>query len=105
MFRMGSRVRWRAWLGMGDESHLSQIDVAEFASCAAARAWVERRLTAVWARPGLSVFGSVDRGTYGVETPGAVPAWTQDPHWAGLDADIVDGRVLWRRPGQRSAGH
>jgi hypothetical protein len=88
---------------MGDESHLSQIDVAEFASCAAARAWVERRLTSVWARPGLSVFGSVDRGTYLDETPGAVPSWTQDPHWAGLDADIVDGRVHWRSPGDRHA--
>jgi hypothetical protein len=103
MFGMGSQVRWRAWLGMGDESHLSQIDVAEFASCAAARAWVERRLSAVWARPGLTVFGSVDRGVYVDETPGSRARWTLDPHWAGLDADIVDGRVQWRSPGHHPA--
>lgn len=102
MFHMGKQVRWRAWLGMGDESHLSQIDVAEFASCAAARAWVERRLSSVWARPGLAVFGSVDRGTYQDETPGSVARWTLDTGWAGLDADVVDGRVRWRRPGHRT---
>jgi hypothetical protein len=101
MFRMGTQVRWRAWLGMGDESHLSQIDVAEFASYAAARAWVERRLSAVWARPGLAVFGSVDRGVYLAETPGAAAHWALDPHWAGMDADLVDGRVCWHRPGKR----
>lgn len=101
MFHMGTQVRWRAWLGMGDESHLSQIDVAEFASCAAARAWVERRLSAVWARPGLAVFGSVDRGVYLDETPGAAAHWTLDPHWAGMDADVVDGHVRWHRPGHR----
>jgi hypothetical protein len=101
MFGMGTEVRWRAWLGMGDESHLSQIDVAEFASCAAACAWVERRLANVWARPGLTVFGSVDRGVYQEATPGAAAHWVLDPHWAGLDADVVDGRVCWRRPGVR----
>jgi hypothetical protein len=98
MFRMGSEVRWRAWLGMGDESHLSQIDVAEFGTCAAARAWVERRLGAVWARPGLTVFGSVDRGVYRAATPGRESYWSLDPHWIGLDADVVDGRVHWRHP-------
>jgi hypothetical protein len=85
---------------MGDESHLSQIDVAEFASCAAARAWVERRLAAVWARPGLAVYGSVDRGRYQPVAPGAAPRWTLDPCFAGMDADLVDGRVCWRQAGR-----
>jgi hypothetical protein len=84
---------------MGDDAHLSEIDVAQFTSCAAARAWVERRLTAVWARPGLAVFGSVDRGVYREETPGARSRWDLDPHWMGLDANLVDGRVQWHRPG------
>lgn len=99
MFHMGKEVRWRAWLGMGDDSNLSQIDAAEFTSAAAARAWVERRLAAVWARPGLAVFGSVDRGSYRTVAPGAAPRWTLDPHSVGLDADLVDGQVCWRRPG------
>jgi hypothetical protein len=102
MFCMGSRVCWQAWLGIGDESHLSRIDEAEFGSCAAARGWVERRLSAVRARPGLAVFGSVDRGVYSEETPRAAAHWTPDPHWAGLDADVVDGRVEWHSPGQHS---
>jgi hypothetical protein len=84
---------------MGDESHLSQIDVAEFTSSAAARAWVERRLAAVWARPGLAVFGSVDRGMYRPVAPGAAPRWTLDPYFVGMDADLVDGRVCWRQAG------
>lgn len=102
MFRMGRQVRWRAWLGMGDESHLSQIDVAEFATCEAAQAWVERRLSAVWARPGLAVFGSVDRGAYQDATPGAASHWKVDPHWAGMDADVVDGHVHWHHPGHHT---
>ena len=101
MFHMGTQVCWRAWLGMGDSSHLSEIDVAEFASCAAARGWVERRLSSVSARPGLSVFGSVDRGVYRDETPGAAAHFALDPHWAGMDADLVDGRVRWHRAGPR----
>jgi hypothetical protein len=98
MFYMGAQVRWRAWLGMGDESHLSEVDVAEFGTCAAARAWVERRLSAVWARPGLAVFGAVDRGVYVDATPCAASHWRLDPHWAGPVADVVDGHVQWRSP-------
>lgn len=71
--------RWRAWLGTGDETRLAQVDVAEFPSCAAARAWVEERLVT-----GTALYGSVDR------MPGCA---------AGLDADVVDGRVRWRRVG------
>jgi hypothetical protein len=101
MFSMGTEVRWRAWLGVGDESRFSQIDTAEFATLTAACAWVERRLYAEWARPGLTVFGSVDKGVYRVEAPGATPAWTLDPCSVGMDADLVNGRVCWRRPGSR----
>jgi hypothetical protein len=93
---MGEEVRWRAWLGVGDDSHLSQIDVAEFGTSAAARAWVERRLAAIQTRPGLAVFGSVDRGVHR-----EVGGWTADPYWVGMDAHLVDGRVCWRRPGCR----
>jgi hypothetical protein len=100
MFHMGTDVRWRAWLGVGDESRFSQIDMAEFATCAAACAWVERRLYAEWTRPGVTVFGSVDRGSYRPVAPGAAPSWTLDPCSVGMDADLVDGRVLWRRPTQ-----
>jgi alanine racemase len=85
---------------MGDESHLSQIDVAEFTSSAAARAWVERRLAVAWARPGLAVFGSVDRGVYRLVGPETTPRWTLDPQYVGLDADVVDGRVCWRQAGR-----
>lgn len=71
--------RWRAWLGTGDDTRLAQVDVAEFPSCAAARAWVEQRLIM-----GAAIYGSVDR----------MPACA-----TGLDADLVDGRVRWRRIG------
>lgn len=97
MLGMGSEVRWRAWLGVGDESRYSQIDIAEFTTCSAACAWVERRLYAEWARPGLTIFGSVDRGVYRSDASGA-PRWTMDPCSPGMDADLVDGQVLWRRP-------
>jgi hypothetical protein len=101
MFHMGKEVRWRAWLGVGDETRFSQIDVAEFATCSAACAWVERRLYAEWTRPGLTVFGSVDKGVYRTEAPGAAPHWTLDPYSVGMDADLVDGQVCWRKPSQR----
>jgi hypothetical protein len=101
MFCMGTEVRWRAWLGVGDESRISQIDVAEFATCSAACSWVERRLYAEWTRPGLMVFGSVDRGVYRADAPGAAPRWILDPCSAGLDADLVNGRVCWRKPNRR----
>jgi hypothetical protein len=100
MFHMGTEERWRAWLGVGDESRFSEIDVAEFATCAAACNWVERRLYAEWARPGLTVFGSVDRGSYRTPAPGAAPRWTLDPYSVGMDADLIDGRVSWRKPTQ-----
>lgn len=102
MFCMGTEVRWRAWLGVGDESKFSQIDVAEFATCSAACAWVERRLYAEWTRPGLTVFGSVDRGVYRFDASGGL-AWTLDPCSPGMDADLVDGQVLWRRPSRQKA--
>jgi hypothetical protein len=98
---MGTDVRWRAWLGVGDESRISEIDVAEFATLTAACAWVERRLYAEWTRPELTVFGSVDKGTYRAFAPGARPAWTLDPCSVGMDADLVNGRVYWRRPSKR----
>jgi hypothetical protein len=103
MFHMGTEVRWRAWLGVGDEARFSQIDVAEFATCSAACAWVERRLYAEWTRPGLMVFGSVDRGVYREDVPGTVPRWTLDPCSVGMDADLVNGRVRWRKPTQPKA--
>ncbi|MFL6119751.1 hypothetical protein [Actinophytocola sp.] len=99
---MGTEVRWRAWLGVGDESRFSQIDIAEFATCSAACAWVERRLYAESTRPGLAVFGSVDRGVYRETAPGA-PRWIMDPCSVGMDADLVDGQVCWRRPTGRRA--
>ncbi|HEY0452448.1 hypothetical protein [Actinophytocola sp.] len=92
-------VTWRAWLGMGDADWMDQIDVAEFDCLRAAREWVEDRLATVasaclWSRPGMSVFGSVDRGRY------QGPRWSPDVvAGAMLDADLVDGRVSWRRPG------
>jgi hypothetical protein len=101
MFTMGEVFRWRAWLGMGDGERLSQIDVAEFGSVSAARAWVERRLRAVLTRPGLAVYGSVDRGVYRPVAPGAAPKW-QLVHCAeSMDAALVDGQVSWRRPGSQ----
>jgi hypothetical protein len=100
MFSMGTEVRWRAWLGVGDESRISEIDVAEFATLTAACAWVERRLYAEWARPGLTVFGSVDKGVYRPAGPGAKPCWVLDQCAAGLDADLVDGQVSWRKTGR-----
>ncbi|HEX2132353.1 MAG TPA: hypothetical protein VHH15_12405 [Actinophytocola sp.] len=89
--RTGERT-WRAWLGTGDASSLTQLDVAEFASASAARSWVEQRLLATGTRLGAPVYGSVDSGRYvGARwEPAAVP---------GLDADLVDGRIRWRRPG------
>ena len=89
--RTGERT-WRAWLGTGDSASLTQLDLAEFASASAARSWVEQRIRAVGSHPGMSVFGSIDLGEY-VGTrwePAAGP---------GMDADLVDGRVRWRRPG------
>ncbi|HEX6359849.1 hypothetical protein [Actinophytocola sp.] len=74
--------------------------MAEFATCAAACAWVERRLYAEWTRPGLTVFGSVDQGSYRSPAPGAPPCWTLDPYSVGMDADLVEGRVYWRRSKQ-----
>ncbi|GAB3438479.1 hypothetical protein GCM10027436_19690 [Actinophytocola sediminis] len=71
---------------------MSQLDVAEFCSAASAKAWVEHKLAAMTAHPGASVFGSVDRGQY-VGT-----CWEFDLV-PGLDAELVDGRVSWRRPG------
>jgi len=89
--RSGKRT-WRAWLGTGDGSSMTQLDVAEFASASSAKAWVERRLVSTTSGPGTSVFGSVDLGRY----VGA--SWELDPT-PGLDAELVDGRVAWRRPG------
>jgi hypothetical protein len=83
-------VTWRAWLGTGDGDTMNQLDVAEFHSAMAAREWVEDRLAPGWPRP---VFGSIDRGRY----EGA--RWTPDLVY-GLDADVVDGRVSWHRPGE-----
>jgi len=103
MFYMGTDVRWRAWLGVGDDSRISQIDVAEFATCSAACNWVERRLYAEWTRPGLTVFGSVDRGSYRTRAPGAAPSWIVDPYSVGMDAELAEGRVCWRRPTPREA--
>ena len=100
MFCMGTEVRWRAWLGIGNESRFSQIDVAEFATLGAACSWVERRLYAEWTRPGVTMFGSVDKGVYRAEAPGATPSWKLDPFSVGMDAEFVDGRVCWRRPTQ-----
>jgi len=99
MFGMGEEFRWRAWLGMGDGDRLSQIDVAEFASANAARAWVERRLRVVWTRPGLALFGSVDQGVYRPGRPGAPPRWQLVLSPEAMDAHLEDGRVSWRRPG------
>ena len=101
MFCMGTEVRWRAWLGIGDESRFSQIDVAEFATFTAACSWVERRLYAEWTRPGLTMFGSVDKGVYRAAAPGAPSAWTLDPCSVGMDAEFVNGRVRWRKPSGR----
>jgi hypothetical protein len=84
---------WRAWLGTGDGSSMSQLDVAEFVSVSSAKAWVERRLTSTVSRPGKAVFGSIDLGEYvGAD-------WEIDPV-PGLDAELVDGRVAWTRPGR-----
>jgi hypothetical protein len=83
------QVTWRAWLGTGDNDTMEQLDVAEFDNALAAREWVEDRLTVGWPRP---VFGSIDRGEY------CGCRWLPDLVY-GLDADVVDGRVSWRRPG------
>lgn len=85
-------VTWRAWLGTGDSSSMTELAVAEFSSAAEARAWVEERLATAASGPGKSVFGSIDRGTY----TGA--RWEPD-EVPGFDADLVDGRVCWHRPG------
>lgn len=90
--RIGAHT-WRAWLGMGDGSSMTQLDVAEFPSASAARAWVEHRLASARSRPGTSVFGSIDRGRY----VGA--RWELDPE-PGLDADLVDGEICWHKPGR-----
>ncbi|WP_154814766.1 hypothetical protein [Actinophytocola xinjiangensis] len=87
------RRTWRAWLGTGDGSSMTQLDVAEFASASSAKAWVEGRLASTTACPGSSVFGSIDLGRYRGST------WELDPA-PGLDAELVDGRVAWRRPGR-----
>jgi len=91
MDRTGEVV-WRAWLGMGDADRMNQLDVAEFDNARAAREWVEDRLGSVGSLPGMSIFGSVDRGRYTGSSwrPDAVP---------GMDADVVDGQVNWRCPG------
>jgi hypothetical protein len=91
------RVIWRAWLGMGDENRMNELGVAEFGTAEAARAWVERGLVAAGAKPGMKLFGSVDRGSY-VMCDGEPARWELDPH-AGTDAALVDGRVAWQRPG------
>lgn len=98
MFCMGTEVRWRAWLGVGNESRFSQIDIAEFTTFTAACSWVERRLYAEWTGPGLTMFGSVDKGVYRSAAPGAAPAWTLDPCSVGMDAEFVNGQVRWRKP-------
>jgi hypothetical protein len=99
MTRTGE-VSWRAWLGMGDAERMSQIDVAEFRTAADARAWVERRLAAARSRPGMMVFGSIDRGTYRPARLGAPPSWHLERDPEAMDANIVDGRVAWHRPGR-----
>jgi hypothetical protein len=83
------QVTWRAWLGTGDDDAMEQLDVAEFGDALTAREWVEDRLTRGSPRP---VFGSIDRGVYHGRR------WQPDVMY-GLDADVVDGRVSWRRPG------
>lgn len=92
-------VTWRAWLGMGDADRMDQIDVAEFATAEAARAWVENRLTTAWSRPGMKVFGSIDRGTYVADRPGTARRWVFVDSPEAMDAHLADGRVHWHRPG------
>jgi len=94
---VNARVIWRAWLGMGDADHMNELGVAEFGTAEAARAWVERGLTAAGARPGMNLFGSIDRGSY-VTCDGEPARWEPDPH-TGSDAHLVDGHVTWQRPG------
>jgi len=83
------QVTWRAWLGTGDSDAMEQLDVAEFDNALSACEWVEDRLVADWPR---QVFGSIDRGEY------SGCRWHPDLLY-GLDADVVDGHVSWRRPG------
>lgn len=104
-------VSWRAWLGIGDRDRMDQVDSAEFGTRARAQAWVERHLTGTPPpeRPDASYFGSVDRGTYLLGHGDEPPMWLPDFAPDGmLDAELVDGRVVWRRPGsvlQDRTGH
>lgn len=85
---------------MGDDHRVTEIDVAEFDTRDAARAWVERRLRAECSGRGLAVFGSVDRGVYRHVAPGAQPRWQPERSVEAMDATVANGRVSWRRPGE-----
>jgi hypothetical protein len=93
-----AEVTWRAWLGAGEREAMEQVESAEFTSRDQALEWVERRLSEVPRDAGH--YGSVDRGLYLVTTGDGPLVWLPDLAPDGmLDADLVDGAVVWRRPG------
>ena len=93
-----AEVTWRAWLGTGDREAVEQVESAEFTSPDQARAWIERRLDAAG---DTARYGSIDRGIYLVTSGDGSLVWLPDLAPDGmLDADVVNGTVVWRRPGR-----
>jgi len=94
-----AEVTWRAWLGVGQREFMEQVESAEFTARDRAREWVERRLAE--ASRDTQHYGSVDRGIYLVTSGDGPLVWLPDLASDGmLDADVVDGSVVWTRPGQ-----
>ncbi len=102
--RQVGQTAWQAMIGVGigDDENVDCVADAELPSLAVAKAWVEKTLPTagfpewvhrrVHGTAGAFLFGSVSCGWYDTDL-----VFEPDPDGPVWDADLVQGRLRWRR--------